>query len=103
MNDHEWKVQLKFSEYNLGFDLLIYRRAMNGEIFLLVGDEEIKVIPGEEVRKRTLYLDKDMLQQLSDELNLKQIKPKDAGKTEGLFEAQSSHLQDLRTLLKLDK
>lgn len=49
----------------------------------------------------SLRLSPEMLQALANALSEANIRPKEAGKTEGLLEAQSEHLKDLRTLLKL--
>lgn len=48
-----------------------------------------------------MTLDEDMIYALVEELTGKGYKPKDLGKVEGLYEAQSDHLTDLRHLLKL--
>lgn len=49
----------------------------------------------------SMKLSPEMLQALANELQRLNIRPKEAGKTEGLLEAQTEHLKDLRALLKL--
>lgn len=60
-----------------------------------------KTIGRGEAMPRTLWLADEDLQLLADELQRLNIRPREAGKTEGLYEAQTAHLEDLRKLLKL--
>ena len=94
-----WRIQFRDPIYRLGVDLLIWRRAPNGkvEVYHPDGAEEI-VDVGVDV-KPSFYLDEEMLIGLADALQARGVRPKEAGKTEGLYEAQSKHLEDLRTLL----
>lgn len=97
----EWKVRLAEYPGRLGLDLFIFRRTY-GDMEYLIGDKVETVERGMAIPP-TLHLEQEMLIGLAEQLFTRGIKPADAGKTEGLYEAQSAHLDDLRHLLKLPK
>lgn len=87
-----------------------YSKALH--IWRKVGDKyehmqpngEVKILePAAYIAEPLLVLDEQMLQSLAEELTGQGYKPKDLGKVEGLYEAQTKHLEDLRHLLKIPK
>lgn len=101
---NERKLTLRENPAMLGMELYIYTRLTDGKIEVETqnGDTlERKVYERGEMIPRTLFLSMDDLQDLADELRRINVRPREAGKTEGLLEAQSEHLKDLRKLLKL--
>jgi len=98
----KWQVKLIDSPMVFGTDLIIYRRHL-GKVYIYK-DNIVQEIPeGQAYNKNdvTLHLEPEMLQDLMDALHNMNVKPTEAKKTEGLLEAQTAHLQDLRKLLKL--
>lgn len=102
MINQGWKIQLVNNPAKLGSDLYVFYRRYDGKTIILKqdGSEEIVDEYGS-VSAPTMHLLPEMLQALADALRDEGIKPKEASKTEGLLEAQSKHLEDLRKLLKL--
>lgn len=96
----ETKVTIRSVPWGTTKDVFILRRGM-GKVEVLHGDTFETVTEGAIEPKPTITLDDDMLQAFANELQAMNIKPKEASKTEGLLEAQSEHLKDLRKLLKL--
>lgn len=102
---YDWIVKIRPADFGqMGFNLLIYRRTANNAVEILRGDGVIETIQsGAAASKPTMYLADEMLRPLMDALIEMDIKPTDAGKTAGLLEAQTAHLDDLRHLLNLPK
>lgn len=101
--DNKWKFRLIHDPMSMGYNLFLYRMTPAGrEVMTQDGDiMTIKIIKEGEPAPCVLYLDDEQVQALTDELNSCGKKANVESKTEGLYEAQSDHLKDLRKLLKL--
>lgn len=101
----EYKISIRENVLRGVFDIFYYRKGPGHSIYLLKQDgfllTEEEVSQNGIADKATLSLSREMLQQLADELEKLRIKPEISSKVEGLYEAQSEHLKDLRTILKL--
>lgn len=100
----ERKLFIKDNPMMRGKELYIYTELSDGKVRLETRDGDIATsrdYDRYEAIPHTLMLRDEDLQLLADELQRLNIRPREAGKTEGLYEAQSSHLSDLRQLLKL--
>lgn len=97
-----WKVRLQEEIGRFSKGLFIYRK--HGEKMEYMGKEGVShLVEWGDVIEPVLSLEPEMLQTLFDELQSNGYKPKELGKVEGLYEAQSDHLADLRHLLKLPR
>lgn len=101
---YERKLFLKDNLMLRGKELYIYTEMPDGKVRVDY-QEDGKILEKTYDRyapiPRTLYLEDNDLQNLADELQRLNIRPREASKTEGLYEAQTAHLADLRQLLKL--
>ena len=101
----EYKITIKEDVMMNRFDIYYYRKTTGYKNAVVYQDGftviEKEVDEGSMKVAPTLTLSREMLQQLANELNYLNIKPELSSKIEGLYEAQSKHLTDLRTLLKL--
>ena len=97
---HDWYVQIQDLPAQFSKALYIYRKSPIGGTEILQGKEVVVYKPGE-IPEPSLILQPDILQGLLEAIMSMGIKPRDAGKTEGLLEATEYHLEDLRQLLKL--
>lgn len=95
-----WEIKISDLPGRYAKALYIFRRTHDRKIVVQHGDTEDTYELGTDI-KPTLLLEPDLLQALADELQALNVKPKDAPKIEGLYEAQSKHLADLRFMLKL--
>lgn len=95
-----WKVQLQLLPGRFDKALYIYRK--HGEqIEFIRPDGKAEITSWGTKIEPVLTLDEAMIHAMVEELTNSGYKPKDLGKVEGLYEAQSEHLADLRHLLKL--
>jgi hypothetical protein len=102
----EYKIIIKENPLMARYDIYYYRRTQGYKSAVVrqngftITEEEFDDTSASPVAP-TLTLTREMLQQLANELNFLNIKPEVSSKIEGLYEAQTKHLIDLRTLLKL--
>lgn len=82
------------------YKIYILRR-VNGNVFLKRTDGEVKIDLSRFNSDCTLSLTDKEMTLLVTELQSMGVRPKEQSKVEGLYEAQSEHLKDLRQFLKL--
>ncbi len=100
--EYEWRVSLRPADFHVGFMLRIYRKGNNGKYILLTSEGEKEIDPQEvNSTEYSLLLHPEILQEIFNQAQKQNFKPKDQSKAEGMLEAQSEHLKDLRQLLKL--
>lgn len=99
------KVILRDRPGSYGKELYIYTEGPDGTARFETQKDglmtETIVQRGEMMPPPALILMPEDLQLFMDELARLNVRPTEAGKTEGLYEAQSKHLADLRQMLKL--
>lgn len=95
-----WRVALQNLPGRFDKALYIYRKHGDKLEYITAQGLATTVDTGADITP-VLTLNEEMLYALAEELSGKDYKPKDLGKVEGLYEAQSDHLADLRHLLKL--
>lgn len=84
-----------------GVDLFIFSD-QGGKEFLLNEDTWVELGVGGTYEKPTLHIPREYLSQLMFALHEFGVKSPDESKIKGMYEAQYSHLNDLRKLLRLD-
>lgn len=95
-----WQVEIRENPAMLGADVYIFYRRYDGKTIIFKDKEEVVVEMGARAEP-SFHLTDEMLQAFANALSRVEIRPREASKTEGLLEAQSEHLKDLRKLLKL--
>jgi len=100
--NNEYKVAIQSDPMRMGYNLYIYRKTYDNKTLIVQTDQEVEIPTDGATRENSLFLTEEMLQGLATALQDINVKPKLASKTEGLYEAQSEHLKDLRKLLKLN-
>lgn len=101
--ENDWVVSIKDDGPTWFKNVWIYKRRGDGRVDVLeTGDvvtthEHNTAIP----IKPTFRLEPEMLRAFAEALSQEKIEPRATSKTEGMYEAQSEHLKDLRKLLKL--
>jgi len=98
-------VELRPSWRVSGKEIFLFNRDDVGQAFIYQAtpDGDLvanKYVPGVEP-KPTLILPDEVLQAFAEALLKGGYKPKDQSRVEGVLEAQSKHLEDMRFLLKL--
>jgi hypothetical protein len=101
-----WLVKIAEDGPSFYKNVWFFRRGANGKTIVLTFEGEIATETEYDERGAlpiapSMKLSPDMLQALADALSGAGIRPTEASKTEGLLEAQTAHLKDLRKLLKL--
>lgn len=104
MNNIQYKIRIRENTPMLNYAIYMFKDTPAGR-YMIYQDEDIqteKLILDNSIGvKPTLYLQRDMLQEMLVEITNIGIKLPEQSKIEGQLEAQTSHLQDLRKLLKL--
>lgn len=103
---HNTDFHIQILERPGALDKEVYISYREGGKIMLVGFDQGNMIekivtPGAVKENPTMILSDHLMQELLRALLDYGIKPTDQSKTEGLYEAQSEHLKDLRTMLKL--
>lgn len=103
--DIKYKIIVR-EDYMMGeFDIYLFKESPAGRHMIYQDghtQKEVLIEEGTYQVTPTLKLNKDLLQQLLGEIINRGIELPTKSKVEGLYEAQSFHLRDLRKLLKLD-
>lgn len=89
-----WKIKIIDVGYKLEKDIYIFRKRFDGRIETIDGEVgEVGL-----VRKPTLSLTNEQLQELADAIASQGIKPQ-GGFIDGKLQATEKHLEDMRTLV----
>lgn len=101
-----WKVHIQYSLVSRCYEFTFYRNGPSGMMeFLECPQGPLIVHAIQEGAYRpdimpTLRLDEFTVRNFTTALAEEKIKPNEATKTEGLLEAQTKHLDDMRNILK---
>lgn len=98
-----WIVTIRERPGMSGKEIFIYRRASFSKIDVVRGPDIIETSDYGTDIKASIVLEPEMFQPLLEALLNNGVLPKYHSKIEGLLEAQTEHLNDLRHLLKLDQ
>lgn len=105
-NNGEWKVRIDRPVCRYNIDIYIYRRSGDSSEIMQSDGTSIRVNDGEYM-KPSFSLSggdaKQMMVALAEAISEEGIRTPDSHRLQGTLDAQAAHLEDMRTLLKLNK
>lgn len=100
--NNEWKIKVMDNHFSINTGIYIYRYTNKGTEIQQC-DKVITIKEGELNPKPTLSIARELLTPFMDALKKYGVRPTDQSLVEGKLIATNYHLEDMRTLLKLNK